>query len=205
MYNKDRRFNSKYISECDLINRVLVKDINQIPKINRIIIKLSSGENKDIGNFFGLNDTKMMLKILVLFRSCLGINPKITYEVNETFNYLVNEKESRNSTDSLHFQIVLEDLEDIEQFIHHFFIDIINQNESLTQFENKLNIFKNNAIRLTFLMPKILEDSLNLDVKLKEYISIKDLKFNIIFLINNNSKVEVNQNCFSIYPFWILI
>jgi len=110
---------SIYLSKCDLINRTLVKDINEIPRIDKIVVNLSSSQNKKSETNISSSDMNSHLKILLMFYFMLGINPKISYHREKNLNYQQEEKENDSSYS---YKIILENPVDVEKFIHYFFI-----------------------------------------------------------------------------------
>ena len=194
---------SSYLSKCDLINRMLVKDVNEIPKVDKIVIHLSSSQNKKTDSTISSSDLNSQLKILLMFYFMLGINPKVSYHREKNLNYQAEEKENDNA---YIYKIVLENTSDIQKFIHHFFVENHFRKENLSS-NVKFSISDDRFVSLKLNVPTYLDSDVEnlFNVNSKES-SIKDLNFSVNFIVNSKTglKTRLKGDLYSIYPFWFL-
>ncbi len=197
---QNQNISSIYLSKCDLINRTLAQDINEIPKVDKIIIDLSSSQNKRSESSISSSDMNSHLKILLMFYFMLGINPKISYNREKNLNY---QQEEKDNDSSYSYKIILENSVDVEKFIHYFFIDNNFQTENTTpKFYSLENIL---SVKLT--VPAIIDQDIdNIFHQNSKDTPIKELNFTVNFVVNSK-KMSKNLNkldTYSIFPFWFL-
>lgn len=197
---QNQNISSIYLSKCDLINRTLAKDINEISKIDKIIINLSSSQNQKSEIPISSSDMNSHLKILLMFYFMLGINPKISYNREKNLNY---QQEEKDNDSSYSYKIILENSVDVEKFIHYFFIENNFRAENTApKFHSSKNIL---TAKLT--VPAIIDQDIdNIFHQDSKDTSIKELNFTVNFVINSkkmsNSLNKVDM--YSIFPFWFL-
>jgi hypothetical protein len=200
---QNQNISSSYLSKCDLINRMLVKDVNEIPNIDKIVIHLSSSQNKKTENSISTSDLNSQLKILLMFYFMLGINPKVTYHREKNLNYQAEEKENDSAYS---YKIVLENTLDIQKFLHHFFVENNFRKDNLSS-NIKFSISNEEVVSLKLTVPTFLDSDIEniFSVNSKES-SIKDLTFSANFIVNSRTglKTSVKGDLYSIYPFWFL-
>jgi len=201
MYNQN--ISSLYLSNCDLINRGLVRDVNEIPKVDKIVIQLSSSQNKKSENTIASSDLNSHLKILLMFYFILGINPKISYHREKNLNYQADEKENDSSYS---YKIILENALDIQKFIHYFLVENNFTNETISSNINFASV-DDKVISLKVIIPSILEQDIEdiFNMNAKET-SIKDLSLTVNFLVNSKamSETKIKGDLYNIFPFWFL-
>jgi len=197
--------NAIYLSNCDLINKGLISDINQIPKIDKIVIKLSSLQNKKLDTNISSSDLNSQLKMLLMFYFILGINPKIKYNREKNLNYQADEKDN----DSFYvYKIVLENTLDVQKFIHYFFVESSFHGEFISTNMKFTSVISNKILSLKLIVPSLLDQDIEniFNISSKET-SIKDLNLSVDFLVNSKSvisKTKIKNEIKSIYPLWIL-
>lgn len=197
---QNQNISSIYLSKCDLINRTLAKDINEISKIDKVIVNLSSSQNKKSETSISSSDMNSHLKILLMFYFMLGINPKISYHREKNLNYQQDEKDNDSSYS---YKIILENSVDVEKFIHYFFIENNFRAENTApKFHSLENIL---TAKLT--VPAIIDQDIdNIFHQNSKDTSIKELNFTVNFVINSK-KMSKNLNkvdTYGIFPFWFL-
>lgn len=194
---------SSYLSKCDLINRMLVKDVNEIPKIDKIVIHLSSSQHKKTENSINASDLNSQLKIMLMFYFMLGINPKISYHREKNLNYQAEEKENDNAYS---YKIILENTSDIQKFLYYFFVENNFKKES-SSLNAKFLISENNVASLKLKVPTIIDSDIEsiFSTNAKDS-SIKDLTFSTNFLVNSKFglKTSTKGDLYNVYPFWFL-
>lgn len=198
MQMQNQNISSLYLSNCDLINRGLILDVNQIPKVDKIIIQLSSSQNKKNENISS-SDLNSHLKILLMFYFILGINPKVNYHREKNLNYQSDEKENDSS---YAYKIILENSLDVQKFIHYFFVENNFKIESITSTETH-----DKTVSLKLVIPSILDQDIEgiFNMNSKET-SIKDLNLTVNFLVNSKSmsKIKMESDLYSVFPFWFV-
>lgn len=199
----NQNISSLYLSNCDLINRTLIRDVNEIPKIDKIVIQLSSSQNHKGENNISSSDLNSHLKILLMFYFVLGINPKINYHREKNLNYQADEKEN----DSFYsYKIILENSSDIQKFIRYFFVEnnfVFDSSNSNIKFLSTHSKTVSMKLTIPSIMDQDIEGIFNLNTK---ETSIKDLNLTVNFLVNSNSMstAKIKGDLYSIYPFWFL-
>ncbi len=189
---------SSYLSKCDLINRTLVKDINEVPKVNKIVIQLSSSQNKKTENPISSSDLNSHLKILLMFYFMLGINPKISYHREKNLNYKQEEKENDSSYS---YKVILENSEDIQKFIRYFFIE----NDFVAENSHPKFYSLDNTLSMKLVVPTIIDPEIeNIFSQNSKDTSIKELNLTVNFIVNSNLISKTKKDIYSIFPFWFL-
>ncbi len=197
---QNKNLSSIYLSKCDLINRALVKDINEIPKVNKIVVSLLSSQNKKSESSISSSDMNSHLKILLMFYFMLGINPKISYHREKNLNY---QQEEKDNDSSYSYKVILENSVDVEKFIYYFFVE---NNFRVDSNASKL-YSSGNTFSVNITVPAIIDQDIeNIFSQNSKDTSIKELNLTVDFIVNskvmseNLNKKDIN----SIFPLWFL-
>jgi len=197
---QNKNLSSIYLSKCDLINRALVKDINEIPKVNKIVVNLLSSQNKKSESSISSSDMNSHLKILLMFYFMLGINPKISYHREKNLNY---QQEEKDNDSSYSYKVILENSVDVEKFIYYFFVE---NNFRVDSNASKL-YSSGNTFSVNITVPAIIDQDIeNIFSQNSKDTSIKELNLTVDFIVNskvmseNLNKKDIN----SIFPLWFL-
>jgi len=191
----NHNFNN-YLINCDLLNKYNIKNINQTPKLKKIVVELPLEEllkASESSSNSEINDDIQIQSFLIL------------YLLSTFIPYIVFKKSKKLKDSSKNFSVkfVLSQTSDINNFLVTFFIEnwFKLKIQDFTLFKNKTQ--KLNSCFIT--APKF---TFNTKVPINSFIEIenflnqsnmglnsKELFLNINFLIHNPLLHKIKKNC----------
>ena len=199
-YNKTHN----YLSTCDLINKYNLLNVNKVPKLNKIVLKLSSRDLLSAVESLGKSEinSEIQVKSYFLLYIFSSYQPYIKFRVS---------KKLKGENDNYSLEIDIFSKEDIYSFLISFFIENWNK-LSLEDF----SLWKRKGFNFIFQQKKfIIEKKIPADVffelenllnKTPFGIVSKNLNLKVKFLFQNNNfrSQSASENLVKNLPFfWI--
>lgn len=199
-YNKAHN----YLSNCDLINKYNILNINRVPKLNKIILELSSRDLLSAVESSGKNEinSETQIKSYFLLYIFSSYQPYIKFRVS---------KKLKTENDNYSLEIDISKIDSIYSFLVSFFIENWNK-LSVEDF----SLWKKKGFNFTFQQRKfIIERKIPADIffELNNFLNkttfgivSKNLNLKVKFFFQNNNFQSQNasENLVKNLPFfWI--
>jgi hypothetical protein len=198
---------TNYLSNCDLINKYNLTNINKIPKLSEVAIEISSSDILNSSEIAGKNELDSELQIKSYF---------ILYLIQALIPFISFNNSKKVKEDGLNYslKIVLSAEDEIYSFLINFFVE--NWNKLLAEDFSFWSKSDNNLLNTTLHQKKIIiqrkipaEAFFEIDSFLSKGsfgIIAKNLNLKIKFIFQNNNVKEQNTpiNLIKNTPlFWI--
>jgi hypothetical protein len=193
---RNNSISSVYLSKCDLLHKLAIKNIHKSPKIEKVSFqfllkntKLNVSSNVEMNN---------QIKGILLLYTFLGLNSSIEYrsEKNVVDNY------TQRNTNSYYAQkIELNNSQDIENFLYFLFVE--NDFKKIAKFTTVTKfVTSSNSLNLNILLPlSIFSDSNEFCSFSAKDIPLKELNIQLSFTIKNTKNLNEN-NFLVLSPLW---
>ena len=141
---------TNYLSNCDLINKYNLTNINKIPKLTEVAIEVSSSDILNSSEIAGKNELDSELQIKSYF---------ILYLIQALIPFISFNNSKKVKEDGLNYslKIVLSAEDEIYSFLIKFFIE--NWNKLLAEDFSFWSKSDNNSLNTTLHQKKIVQDS----------------------------------------------
>jgi hypothetical protein len=194
-----------YISNCDLINKYNIKNIHQIPKLDKIVLEL---DLKDLLNSYETvvkdqTDSVAQVKAFLILYVFMGMFPFI-----KASKSISSSGRLKTTNQQYSLKIVLRTKEQLNSFLFSLFVENW-QKLSLEDFR----LFKNdrikNAAEKTFVLNSLVPGGCFFDIneflsKSLSGLNSKNFKFRLNFSFNNFIDIKNRNNLIKNLPFfWI--
>lgn len=194
-----------YISNCDLINKYNIKNIHQIPKLDKIVLEL---DMKDLLNSYETvvkdqTDSIAQVKAFLILYVFMGMFPFI-----KASKSISSSGRLKTTNQQYSLKVVLRTKKQLNSFLFSLFVENW-QKLSLEDFR----LFKNdrikNAAEKTFVLNSLIPGGCFFDVneflsKSLSSLNSKNFKFRLNFSFNNFIDIKNRNNLIKNLPFfWI--
>jgi len=194
-----------YISNCDLINKYNIKNIHQIPKLDKIVLEL---DLKDLLNSYETvvkdqTDSVAQVKAFLILYVFMGMFPFI-----KASKSISSSGRLKTTNQQYSLKIVLRTKEQLNSFLFSLFVENW-QKLSLEDFR----LFKNdrikNAAEKIFVLNSLVPGGCFFDIneflsKSLSGLNSKNFKFRLNFSFNNFIDIKNRNNLIKNLPFfWI--
>ena len=194
-----------YISNCDLINKYNIKNIHQIPKLDKIVLEL---DMKDLLNSYETvvkdqTDSVAQVKAFLILYVFMGMFPFI-----KASKSISSSGRLKTTNQQYSLKIVLRTKEQLNSFLFSLFVENW-QKLSLEDFR----LFKNdrikNAAEKIFVLNSLVPGGCFFDIneflsKSLSGLNSKNFKFRLNFSFNNFIDIKNRNNLIKNLPFfWI--
>lgn len=118
--NCNKTLVNNYLSTCDLINKYNLLNVNKVPKLNKIVLELSSRDLLSAVESLGKNEinTETQIKSYFLLYIFSSYQPYIKFRVS---------KKLKGENDNYSLEINISKNEDIYSFLISFFVENWNK------------------------------------------------------------------------------
>ena len=207
-YNTNHKFN-QYLSHCDLLNKYNLKTLHAVPTLKKIVCEIHLKDflnASDVGHF-DQNNSLSHINSFFLVYILLGCLPYLNCNKNKSALLKAIKKTDTNYS----LKIVFSTLHDKNIFLSGLF----NENWSKLKVDNfslflEKNTLLNKKISSNFVFNTIIPGNLFFEVEdfwgssnSLSPINLKNLKFNINFLIKNAKSKNKKNVLKNLQLFWI--